>query len=115
LTAVGRVLERDHDGVVATCSALKRSYRDVLRGFAPDAFFVFLRGDEALIAARIARRHHAYMPASLLASQLAILEPLARDEPGVAVDVTVPSEAIVDRVLAELSHRAGPTTGGSAA
>lgn len=115
LTAVGRVLERDHEGVVATCSALKRTYRDVLRGFAPDAFFVFLRGDEALIARRIAGRQHEYMPGSLLASKLAILEPLGRDEHGVAVDVTVPSDRIVDRVLAALAHREGPARGGSAA
>ena len=51
---------------VMTCSALKRAYRDRIRSARPDVRFVYLKGSEALIAGRVAARHHEYMPASLL-------------------------------------------------
>jgi gluconokinase len=59
-------------GVVA-CSALKRRYRDVLIGARPDVRLVYLKGDEALIARRIAARHGHFMPAALLHSQFEAL------------------------------------------
>ena len=67
-------------GLVLTCSALKRSYRDVLRAAAPELRFVFLTGLRALIADRLAVRRGHFMPASLLDSQLATLEEPASDE-----------------------------------
>ena len=58
---------------VLACSALKQAYRDrIAKG--GDVRFVFLRGDQATIAARLATRQHEYMPASLLPSQFAALE-----------------------------------------
>ncbi|MEK6344656.1 MAG: gluconokinase, GntK/IdnK-type, partial [Curtobacterium sp.] len=80
---------RDHldagtPGVV-TCSALKRSYRDVLR--APGVVFVHVAGDGALIADRMASRSGHFMPTSLLASQLATLELPGADEAHVTVTV----------------------------
>ena len=60
--------------VVLACSALKRSYRAILRGGRPEVRFVHLKGDPALIRARLAQRRGHYMPASLLDSQLATLE-----------------------------------------
>jgi len=68
---------------VVTCSALKRSYRDVLR--APGVVFVHVAGDPGLIAERMAARSGHFMPTSLLASQLAALEPPQPDEPHLTV------------------------------
>jgi gluconokinase len=87
---------------VVTCSALKRAYRDTLRDADADLRFVFLAGDPATVASRLAARKGHYMPPSLLASQLADLEPLGSDEPGVRVDVAGSPDAIVAEALAGL-------------
>ena len=87
----------DGRDTVLTCSALKRAYRDVLREGAPDTFFVCLTGDESLLLERMESREH-FMPASLLRSQLDILEPLADDERGTTLDVVLPVGEIVARV-----------------
>ena len=73
---------RHAEGVstVLACSALKRSYRDVLRQGPPDVEFVHLAGAAELIRDRMSRRAGHYMPASLLDSQRAILEHLGPDE-----------------------------------
>lgn len=88
-------------GVVA-CSALKRRYRDVLRSGAPDVFFAHLSGSERVIRDRLGHRHHEYMPASLLDSQFADLEPLGPDENGVVVDLSESPERILATILAAL-------------
>jgi gluconokinase len=85
-------------GCVVACSALKRSYRDVLRSYAPDTFFVMLDGTFALIQSRLEARPHQFMPLSLLASQFATLEPLEEDERGMSVDVTLSPGVIVDQI-----------------
>jgi len=72
--------------LVVACSALKRSYREQLQR-AGDVRFVYLRGSEATIASRLARRRHHYMPATLLPSQLATLE-----EPADALTVDIRSD-----------------------
>jgi gluconokinase len=90
-------------GLVLTCSALKRSYRDVLRAAAPELQFVFLDGPRALIAERITERRGHYMPASLLDSQLAALEDPAPDEHAWAFDIAEPAEKIVDDLVARAS------------
>jgi gluconokinase len=92
-------LERTQPGVVTACSALKVSYRDVLRGYDAATYFVFLDGPEDVIVARVASRHHEFMPATLLASQFATLEPLTASELGVRVDVTLTPEEIVRDVV----------------
>jgi gluconokinase len=70
---------------VVTCSALRRVYRDVLREGRPAVRFLHVTLPEGAIADRLEHRKNHYMPPSLLPSQLATLEPLAADEPGVEV------------------------------
>ena len=94
-------------GVVVACSALKRAYRDRLRAAAPSLRFVFLDGDAATLAARLATRPGHYMPASLLASQLATLErPSAEEGDVVRVDVGASLDAVVRRAEEGLAQRA---------
>jgi gluconokinase len=92
-------------GLVLSCSALKRSYRDVLRAAAPELRFVFLKGSRALIAARLAERRGHFMPPSLLDSQLATLEEPAFDEHAWAYDIRKSAQKIVDDVVARGSAR----------
>lgn len=101
LDAVGARLADDPAPVVA-CSALRRAYRDRLRAAAPATIFVHLAGAEAVIAERLAHRHHEYMPASLLDSQYATLEPLRADEAGFAVAIGGTPDALVDEIVARL-------------
>ena len=91
-------------GVVVACSALKRSYRDLLRGHAPDLFVLHPYGARELVAARISAREHEYMPPSLLASQYNTLEPLSDDERGLTVDLALPPDAIADRACAHFTE-----------
>jgi gluconokinase len=90
-------------GLVVACSALKRSYRDVLRAGAPDLQFVFLAGSRELIAARLGTRSGHYMPASLLDSQLATLEEPATDERAWVADISQAPRDIVDHLLARVA------------
>jgi UDP-N-acetyl-2-amino-2-deoxyglucuronate dehydrogenase len=103
LERVGRELAgRPEGGPVVACSALKRSYRDVLRAAAPDAVFVHLAGDHELLAERLGSREGHFMPASLLASQLRTLEPLGDDEQGITLDITDDPVALADAAVREL-------------
>lgn len=81
------------------CSALRRSYRDVLRRPAPETFFVHLTGYPGLLLERLESRGGHFMPSSLLESQLDTLQPLQDDELGMRVDVAAPVEACVTTVL----------------
>ena len=96
LDAIGRWLA-DHasGGGVMSCSALKRVYRDRLRAEAPACEFLHLAGSPEVIARRQASRPGHFMPASLLASQFATLEPLEPDERGLVVDVDQSVDAVV--------------------
>lgn len=76
---------------IITCSALKRAYRDVLRD--PHVVFVHLAGSREVLAGRLAARHGHFMPAQLLDSQLADLEPLGSDELAIVVDIESRSPA----------------------
>jgi gluconokinase len=90
-------------GGVASCSALKRVYRDRLRqGVGRPVVFVFLRGSHAVLAERMARRTGHFMPASLLATQLATLEDPSAEPGVVTVDIDRPLRAIVAEAAAEL-------------
>ena len=74
--------------LVVACSALKKSYREIIRGADPAVRFVFLEGPRELLAARLSARSSGhFMPASLLQSQLETLEPLEADEIGFALDI----------------------------
>lgn len=87
-------------GLVLSCSALKRRYRDILRAGDPEVIFVHLYGSSQLLARRLQQRQGHFMPPALLASQLADLEPLEGDEGGVAVDVGRGPEEIVEGLIA---------------
>ncbi len=107
LEAVARVLaDAAHDGVVVSCSALKRSYRDLLRASAPDLTLVHLRGEPALLAERMAARKGHYMPASLLQSQLQTLEPPGADETVYTADVAEPPQRLVSQLFQRLCKAA---------
>lgn len=100
LDAVARWLTAHADGgAVASCSALKRAYRDRLRRASPAVFFLHLHGDFDLLAGRLAGRRGHFMPASLLRSQFDTLQPLQGDEPGVTVPVTGTVDETVARAL----------------
>lgn len=85
---------------VVTCSALKRSYRDVLRG--PGVTFVHLAGPRELIARRLATRHGHFMPAGLLDSQYATLEPPGPDEQAITIAITGSPEDEASRIVQSL-------------
>jgi carbohydrate kinase (thermoresistant glucokinase family) len=87
-------------GLVVSCSALKRSYRDILRGAASELRFVFLQGARALLAERLAGRRGHYMPPSLLESQLATLEEPSPDEQVFVCDIRESPEEIVTALTA---------------
>ncbi|MDJ0349767.1 gluconokinase [Cryobacterium sp. PH29-G1] len=94
--------------IVVACSALKRSYRDLLRSIAPTLVFIELFGDQALIAERLTHRNHEYMPAALLDSQFAALEPLARDEAGLRINLMNTPDEIVELAVEFLQHTRFP-------
>ena len=98
LDALNRRLHHEQDAIVA-CSALKEAYRQRLLAGIRAACVVHLRGTKALIAARVAARKHRYMPASLLDSQFATLEP---PRAAIAVDVTGEPEDRVSEIVAAL-------------
>ena len=104
LTAIGVRLREAREagvGLVISCSALKRSYRDLLRSVgAPDARFVFLAGSRALVAERMANRRGHFMPPALVESQFAILEEPAPDERAWVCDITRSPDAIVADLVA---------------
>src|SRR6476620_3247303 len=89
-------------GVVA-CSALKRSYRDVLIGDRADVRLVYLEGDETLIARRLATRHEHFMPVGLLHSQFDALQEPGSDERPIVVSITPPPRQIVARILSAMN------------
>jgi len=92
-------------GVVIGCSALRRTYRDVLRDGHADVRFLHLTGSPELIMARQAARVGHFMPASLLASQFATLEPPDTEADVIDLDVEPEPEAIVARAIAALRRR----------
>jgi carbohydrate kinase (thermoresistant glucokinase family) len=107
LRAVGRTLAHGGQaGTVVACSALKRASRDLIRSEAPGAFFAELDGDRALLAERMIRPGH-FMPASLLDSQLAALEPLQPDEDGVRLDVARPPADLVTAIVDDVRASVG--------
>lgn len=99
LTVVSRQLApNDHGEVpVVACSALKKTYRDLLRASAPGTIFVHLQATTSTLGERVSGRDHEFMPPSLLLSQLATLEPLEATERGVTIDA---AQTLADVILA---------------
>ena len=93
--------------LVVSCSALKRSYRDLLRESAgKPVAFVYLHGDRDVLTGRMQRRTGHFMPASLLASQFETLEALESDERGTTIDVDQSIDSIVDTYMSKASKTA---------
>ncbi|WP_082309491.1 gluconokinase [Leucobacter musarum] len=109
-----RVAERMRDTaaigygpVFTACSALRRSYRDQLRaGIGPGCavVFVHLEVTRSELAARISARPDHFMPVALLDSQLATLEPLGADEPGLTIDGALPESRLLDPIAAQVQR-----------
>lgn len=115
LDRVADAIRESPGPVVVACSALRRAYRDRLRERAGRPLaFVHLDGSAELLRSRIAGRSGHFMPAALLDSQLATLEPLAADEPGVTLDVAagVP-ELVAAAVGALAADGSGPISRGA--
>ena len=93
---------------IVTCSALRRKYRDVLRGADGTVLFVHLAGEPALVRERVESRRAHFMPPALLKSQYDTLEPLETDENGIAVGVAGSPGEIVDSVLVHLGLQVAP-------
>ena len=105
LEAVARWIgEREAERVssIVTCSALRRSYRELVRRGHPSVWFVHLTAPVAVLEVRIGAREDHYMPPSMLASQLETLEPLQPDEPGSTVDARPRPNVVADRIVAAL-------------
>ena len=106
LETLGAELAADADTVLS-CSALKRSYRDLLRAKARQPVtFVFLQGTRTMLAARMNSRRGHYMPLSLLDSQLATLELPAGESDVVTVEIDQPPERIVSVAIARIASMA---------
>lgn len=107
LERLGRAIgehAQQNQPVVATCSALKRAYRDRLRLCAGrDIFFIMLDGDRDLLEERMAARTDHYMPPALLESQLAILERPGADETSVSLDVAEKPDQLIARALSAIA------------
>ncbi|MDN5925812.1 MAG: gluconokinase [Hyphomicrobiales bacterium] len=98
LDAIGKRLAEiaeEGDSAVAACSALKRIYRDRLRSHCPRVVFAHLAIDKETARARISGRKGHFMPASLVDSQFADLQPLEPDEAGVTLDGTADVSLLV--------------------
>lgn len=94
------------EGVVAACSALKRSYRDRLRGHWPGLVFIYLMIDKDRARERVATRKGHFMPASLIESQFADLEPPTDESDVIFLDATRGVEELVAAAAAKLAARA---------
>lgn len=92
--------------VIIGCSALRRRYRDRIRaGAGGPVTFVYLKGSRAEIEARMAARQGHFMPASMVESQFAALEPPGPDEAPVVVDIAQAPDAVVSAIEAGLTGR----------
>jgi gluconokinase len=100
--AISRWAAEQGADVVFACSALRRVYRDRIRAGGINFQLIHLAGDEDLIASRMARRMDHFMPAGLLRSQLATLEPPGPDEGAITLDIALPPDVLVEQSLAWL-------------
>lgn len=105
LESVGRELAAHPDGAVVACSALRRAYRDLLRSAVPGVRFVHLVGTREQLATRMQARERHFMPVSLLDTQLATLEPLGADEPGIVLDCALDPVTLAARAEPSLVGR----------
>jgi gluconokinase len=98
---IDRVCAAGECAVIA-CSALKRTYRNVLVHGRGDVRIIYLKGTQDLIASRLAARKGHFMPPGLLASQFGTLEPPHENEIPVIVSIDASVDAIVDDIIRQL-------------
>ena len=103
LDSVGRALAQAEHGAVASCSALRRAYRDRLRAFDPEAVLIWPQVSREELLRRMNARAGHFMPPALLDNQLATFEPPGNDEAVIAIDGCLPVLAQVALVLQHLS------------
>jgi gluconokinase len=96
------------ESLVVTCSALKRSYRDILAGGHCDVGFVFLKGPKGLIAERLEHRKGHFMPPQLLDSQFADLQEPTAAEPVIVAPIDAAPDGIVQSIVEKLMIDARP-------
>ena len=107
LKAIAEQLADAHaarDGLIVSCSALKRSYRNPLRTASGELAFVHVHANTDVLEARVQARTDHFMPPSLLASQLQTLEPPGPDERCITLDAGLPAEQIAERACAWLAQ-----------
>jgi carbohydrate kinase (thermoresistant glucokinase family) len=95
------------DSGVLTCSALERSYRDIVIGNRPGVTLVYLKGSYDLIRRRMAARHEHFMPVALLDSQFATLQEPTPNEHPITMDVGVRPTEIAAEIVHQLEERQG--------
>lgn len=106
LHSIGQWLaDLESAGGVVSCSALKRQYRDVLRGHAADLELLYCQGSLELIVNRLAGRKDHFMPTSLLRSQFAELEPPEADEDPIVADIASAPDEIVNEFVTTVLRR----------
>lgn len=112
-----RVAARLADGLangartVVACSALRRRYRDRLRaGVGPRLRFIYLEADMAAMRARVGNRPGHYMPASLVESQFAALEPPQNEADVIAAPADMELSGGVADLAARLGGRGAPAS-----
>jgi len=96
---------------VLTCSALKRSYRDIIIGDRHDVVLVYLKGSRDLVRRRMIARHEHFMPVALLDSQFATLEEPTPDEHPIIVDIGGKPAEIAHEIVCRLEGRHHETSG----
>jgi gluconokinase len=96
---------------VMTCSALKRSYRDIIIGNRRDVVLVYLKGSQELVRRRMIARHEHFMPVALLDSQFATLEEPTPDEHPIIVDIGGKPAEIAHEIVCRLEDRHHETSG----
>lgn len=94
---------RRQEGLVMACSALRRSYRDMIVSLAPMTAFLCLTARASIVGTRISARQGHFMPPELLASQFATLELPGADERAIVIDVDAPFDEVVERAAGGLA------------
>ncbi len=110
LQRISQRIDETEENQVVTCSALRRSYRDILRTASARVRFLHLHGSPDTLASRIGARTDHFMPASMLTFQMETLDPLTSDEDGVSVDIDGTPIEIVQRALLALDLTPPPTS-----
>jgi gluconokinase len=105
LAAIGRWIDGKmaaNQPAIVACSALRRSYREVLSDRRSGVWFACLDVRREELERRVGRRPGHFMPASLVEDQLKVLEPLGPDEPGFVVDASQPLQTVVATIVGRL-------------